>query len=245
MGYGGFFPYPKRYGGGRPLLRIVQDALGAARGTALDATQTVGSTVWVETHAYARAITFDGYGTNAKVGYQWDPLRMSDFIPRWERIFRIIPSPASSLAQRRTVIYQRFRRFLEATALHARLYARLVQDLGSTFVAIEYIDPTAATIYVPDASYPWGTVNANHPWFSTVCHILVLLQKPPGYSEGDFYAAASRVVTLADGLLPSYVTIDWYRAPSAGPPIAVSGGPSSAGFYLDADANLDNSVFDV
>ena len=113
------------------------------------------------------------------------------------------------------------------------------------FVAIEYISTANAVIHVPDTSYPWGTVVAGAPWTSTVARILVLLEKPAGYSESDFYAAAAKVAPAIDGLIPAYCTFDWYRGSSAYPAIEVSGGPSRAGFYLDSPENLDNSVFDV
>lgn len=244
MGYGGYHPYPRRFGGGRPRLRIIHESLAAGRGDALDAS-TRGTVAWVETMAHARAICFDGYGTNDRLALQWDPDRMTDMLPRWERILRIIVPPNATAADRRAVVRRRFRRFLEASAFHSRLHKRLTEELGDVFVAIEYISVDNAVIYAPDATYPWGTINLDHPWYSTVAHILVLLRKPEGYSEGDFYEVAAKVTKATDGLLPSWATIDWYRAPAAGTPVSVTGGPSQAGFYLDDDHNLDNSVFDV
>jgi len=226
-------------------LRIVHEALAAGRGSALDATNPT-TRVWVETMAHARAITFDGYGSNDRLAMQWDPERMTDFLPRWEKILGIIPAPSASDYARRVEVKKRFRRFIEATSLHSRLLTRLSSELGVVFSAIEYIDIANAVVHVPDTTYPWGTIASGHPWYSTVAHILVLLQKPANYSEQDFYTAAAKVVPATDGLLPAWVTIDWYRAPADGfPAISISGGPSQAGFYLDADHNLDNSTFDV
>lgn len=230
MAFGGYAPYPRRFGGGRPLLQVVHDALNAARGTALTCEE--GSIAWVENMAFARALTFDGYGTNERLGNQRDPMRMTDMLPRWEAIFGVVPPPSASLYDRRLVVYKRFRRFLEASGTHAQLYAKMTRELGSVFVAIEYIAPASATIFVPDASWPFGAVQADHPWYSTVCHILIHTTKPDGYTEGDFYAAVGKILPEVDGFLPAWVSLSWYRSSAI----------ASTGFYLDQEANLDNNV---
>ncbi len=242
MGLGGFHPYPKRYGGGRPLLKVMHDALNAARGTAIDAADST-SAAWVENMAYARAIVFDGHGTMERLGNQRDPSRMTDFIPRWEGIFKIIPSPTATDSERRAAIRARFRRFLDASALHSRVESALRAAIPTYFSAIEYISYANAVIHVPDASYPWGTVVNGYPWTSTTAHLLVLLVKPTGATEGDFYNAAAKVPPILDAILPAWMTFDWYRRPAGGPAVNVSGGPSQGGFYLDDPHNLDNNVF--
>ena len=240
MGYGGYYPYPRTFGGGRPRLQIIHDALNAARGTAYDAMNR-GTVVWVENMAYARALCFDGYGTNDKLANQRDPMRMTDYLPRWETIFQITPSPDASDYDRRLEVAKRFLRFVEVGGLHSRLVAKLREVASDVFTAVEYIDPSIATIYVPDGSYPYGTVQPGHPWYSTVCHILVLLTKPANYTEGDFYEAASRIFPAVDGFLPAWVSLDWYRRP-IGAAVSVTNGPSQAGFYCDNAHNLDNNV---
>lgn len=242
--YGGYAPYPRRFGGGRPLLRILHDALASARGSALDATNS-STVAWVETMAHARAMCFDGFGTSRRLAMQWDPARTTDMLGRWEKLFGITGAPGATDHERRQVLVQRWRRFLDASALHSRLVTRLVLAVGEIFTAIEYISYANAVIHVPDLSYPWGDEAPGRPWYSTVAHVLVRLTKPAGYSEAAFYAAAAKIHPALDGILPSWCTADWYRAPSTGPAIEVSGGPAAGGFYLDDDHNLDNSVFDV
>lgn len=241
--FGGFAPYPRRFGGGKPRLQIVHESLNAQRGTALDASNP-DTIVWLENHAIARALTFDGWGTNERLALQWDPRRTTDLLPRWEKIFAIAVPPRATEYERRTELVRRWRRFGDV-ANHAKLTAVLADRLGDFFVAVEYISPSKAVIHVPDGSYPWGTVVAGIPWYSTVAHVLVLLQKPPGATEADFYAAAALVGPALDPFLAAWDTFDWYRAPAAGAPITVPGGPSQAGFYLDNASNLDNAVFDI
>jgi len=242
MAYGGYAPFPKRFGGGRPRLRLVHETLNAARGTAVDASDP-DNVAWVENMAYARAITFDGYGLNERLGNQWNPDRMTDMLPRWEAIFGIRPAPDATAKSRRDVLRKRFRRFLDATALHTRIVQTLKAELGDVFVQIEYISYANAVINVPDSSYPWGTVNAAAPWSSTTAVMLVLCQKPAGYSEGDYYAALARATPALDAIMPAWMKFYLYRGPQTYPAVNVSGGPSRGGFYFDDPGNMDNCVF--
>lgn len=246
MGYGGYHPYPRRFGGnkhqGKPLLEVVHESLNAQRGEAFK-TEDETSIARVETMAWARALAYDGWEVNQRLSHQWDPTRTTDMLQRWEQIFKTRPLPGASERSRRRVLERRWQRF-GLTSNHPTLETKLVEVLGDYFVAIEYIDLSLAVVASPDASYPWGDQFDGLPWYSTVAHILVRLQKPTGATEADFYAAAGRCFTELDPLVSSFVSFAWYRAPLS-TPIAVSGGPSAAGFYCDDEHNLDNNVFDV
>jgi hypothetical protein len=246
MAFGGYHPYPRRFGGGRhsgkPLLQVVHESLNAARGAAFD-TDSETSIAAVETMAWARAIVFDGWELNARLGHQWDARRTTDMLPRWEQIFKIRPAPGASTRDRRVELVRRWERF-GAISHHARLETALEAALGDYFVAVEYISLANAVVHVPDGSYPWGTVVTGVPWYSTVAHITVRLQKPAGATEAQFYEAAGKVSFTLDPIVSAFVTFDWYRAPES-TPVNVSGGPSAGGFYLDDEHNLDNNVFDV
>lgn len=247
MGFGGYHPHPKRFGGnkheGKPLLQVVHESLNAQRGAAFD-TDSETSIAAVETMAWARAIVFDGWELNARLGHQWDARRTTDMLPRWERIFKIRPRPGSSGRERRNELVLRWERF-GGISNHARLTTALEEALGSYLYAVEYISLANAVVHAPDGSYPWGTVVDGVPWYSTVAHIIVRLQKPTGATEAQFYEAGGKVATTLDPIISAFVTFDWYRAPDAGTPVNVSGGPSAGGFYLDDEHNLDNNVFDV
>lgn len=248
MGFGGYHPLPKRFGGnrheGKPLLEVVHQSLNAQRGAAFDMDSTT-SIANVETMAWARAIAYDGWEVNARLGHQWDARRTTDMLPRWERIFKINPAPGTSGRERRAELLRRWGRF-GGIANHARLTTALEDVLGDYFVAVEYISLANAVVTMPDNTYPveWGTVAEGAPWSSTVAHILVRLQKPTGATEAQFYEAAGKVVTTLDPIVSAFVTFDWYRAPDTGASVDVSGGPSAGGFYLDDEHNLDNNVFD-
>jgi hypothetical protein len=247
VSYGGYHPYPRRFGGqrhdGKPLLQVVHESLNAQRGAAFD-TDDGTSVAAIENMAYARAITYDGWELNRRLGMQWDARRVTDTLPRWEAIFKIRPAPGASERERREVLASRWARFGGVTN-HSRLVTELSTALGDYFVAVEYISLANAVVHVPDGTYPWGTVAPGVPWYSTVAHLLVRLQKPTGATEAQFYEAAGKVVTILDPIVSSFVTFDWYRAPEGYAAINVVGGPSAGGFYFDAEHNLDNNVFDV
>jgi uncharacterized protein YmfQ (DUF2313 family) len=236
--FGGYSPYPRRFGGGKPRLQIIHESLNAQRGTTFN--PQPDTVVWMENMAFARALCFDGWGTNERLGNQWDPDRMTDMLPRWEKILKIPLYPSFTKAERRAAVKDRFARF-GAVPYHSWLTTRLSDALGDYFVAVEYIDLANAVVHSPDGSYPWGTVAAGAPWSSTVAHVLVRTDKPAGASETLFYEAVGKVAPLLDSVLPSWNTFDWYRGGPTGAP--VSGGPSLAGFFLD-ETNLDNEVFD-
>lgn len=241
MGYGGYHPYPRRFGGGKPALEVIHEDLNAARGSAFDPVE--GTYVWLENMAFARAIYFDGWQTNQRLGHQWDPERTTDMLSRWERIFGIRRDPTKTEYERRVELTLRWQRF-GSLASHSKLVSELEPRLGEYLYGVEYIDLANAIIHVPDGTYPWGTVADGAPWLSTVAHILVRLQKPAGATEGQFYEQAAKVIPTLDPLVPAWVTLDWYRAPADGAPITI-GNVTAAGFYLDNPHNLDNSIFDV
>lgn len=239
--FGGLTPFPKRFGGGRPRAKAILDSLNAGRGTGLD-TAAWASPVYGENVVAARAIAA-ARSTNQRLANIWDSRRVTGHaIARWEKIRGITPLPGDSDNTRRARLAA-----IEAQAginpTHAVLTTLLSAALGSVFVGIEYISVANAVINVPDGSYPFGTPNTASPWSSTVAHILVRVQKPTGMTEGQFYEAAGRVVSVLDPIVPAWAYFDWYRN---GPvSVNVSGGPSGGGFYLDDDHNLDNEVFDV
>lgn len=238
---GGKAPFPMRMGGGKPRLAHVLDALNMGRGPAIDTSES--SYAYAENMAHARAIAAV-WNESERLANQWIPARMTSCLPRWESVLAIVPSPTDSLQTRRTRVEKIFAR-IGLLLNRAALDTILTVELGDVFVAVENIDITNALVYSPDASYPFGDQHADIPWMSTVLHVLVRIEKPTNYTEGDFYEAAGKANPLMDDLLPAWCTYDWYRAPTGGAPENVTGGPSAGGFYLDQEANLDNHVLDL
>ena len=104
---GGWAPNPERYGAGEgnsnaPLLQRVFESIASQRGSAYD--QTTATLVGIENMAYARAITFDGWGVNQRLVNSYFPATMSaksGMLQRWERIFGLHVLPTDTELSRR------------------------------------------------------------------------------------------------------------------------------------------------
>lgn len=239
--FGGRAPFPVRCGGGNIGVRAIHQSLNQQRGTGYDVSED--SPVSIINLSTARAIDA-AWKTNERIANIANPLTMpEELIPRWEHIYKLPFDGSLSIVQRR-------QRMLKIAVLRgilankAYIQTRIEEELGDVFVDIEYADISIAHISVDDAGYPFGSVSPYTPWSSTVAHVLVHTQQPSGYSDSDYYRAVGKVFGILDPVLPAYVTFDWYRRPVS-TPIAVAGGASEAGFYLDDEHNLDNNVFDA
>lgn len=230
-----------RMGGGKTGVALRLDSLNKQRGTAYDTSED--SPAYIENMSFARALDAAAK-TNGRLANQGNPSRVTTCLARWEKICALPPDPNLTEPARRRRLERLFERIGQLVN-HARVHAELSAELGAVFVAVEYISPAIATIHVPDGTFPFGTVAEGIPWSSTVAHVLVLTEKPAGYTEADFYEAVGKIGPILDAILPAWATWDWYRGSDCGPWVAVPGGPSRAGFYLDCPHNLDNQIFDV
>ncbi len=238
MAYGGYHPYPRRFGGGKPRLQVIHESLNAQRGTALDTTDS-NKIVWIEDMALARAIA-RAWSTNGRLGNQWDPRHVTDMLSRWEKIMHLVVSPTDTDAQRRAALTKQWERFGQLVNV-GQLSGRLQELLGDVFVAIEFIGYSIAVIHVPDGSYPWGTASTDTPWYSTTMNMLIRTQVPSGYSEEEYLGIVAKVFPFLDGVMPAWMMWSIYRPG----PISydVPDGPSAGGFYLDTAHNLNWAVF--
>jgi len=240
--FGGLRSSPWRFGGGQTQLEILLISLNNAMGTAYTTDQT--SVVYLRNLAMAKVIR-QMLSSNQRLANQGDPNKLSTLLSRWEKIMALPINPDLSDTERRLRVSKLIARF-GAVETYQYVTDTLTRELGPVFVSLEFIDVSLALIGVPDGSYPYGSVFPGNPWFSTVDHILIRLQKPAGYNEAQFYEAAGKVGLILDPILPVWNTFDWYRAPEPGPPIDMSPeGPTAAGFYLDQEHNLDNNILDV
>lgn len=237
-GFGGYSYFPRRCGGGKPRVQTIHEGLNAQRGTAYSKEQT--AVVSLENHAVAREIDA-AWGTAQRLANQSNPARMTDMLPRWERILTIPADPEATDPERRAEVEARLAR-IGQDVNHAHVYSEALRVLGDFFVAVEYISLSLAVITVPDGTYPFGSVVAGAPWSSTVAHVLVRMVIPSGHLDTEYWALLGKLRTTLDAILPVYVTFAGYRAPVVGTPINVAGGPSAGGWYLD-EPNLDILVF--
>lgn len=242
--YGGTCPFPRAIGGNADEeLNALVASQNAQLGSAYDTSE--GTAVYVESVAIARML-WGAYGTNARLGNLAHPYKMpKETIPRWEKILFLPGGQNLRETERRDRIAAKWAKF--GKFITRAYIEEVIQGVASdVFVQIEHIDYANAHILIPELGYTFGVVGTYgaSPWASTICHILILTEKPANYSEQDYYASVAKISKALDPILPAWATFDWYRRPES-TPIAVSGGPSQAGFYLDDEHNLDNNVFDV
>ena len=226
MGFGGLHPSPYSMGGGSPSLEQILDSLAAQIGPAYDTAE--GGIVYVELMAEARAIHAI-WKQNERLGNQWIGAKMTDFLPRWEKIYRIAPRPTATLPERRARVT-----IAQARAGRCdseKLYEVCQTILGDAFVSIVNLSSATANVYTP-TGWPMGSHSAAIDWLSTVAHVAVKVAQPSTMDDGDFYDRCGDLVSELDLILPAWVTFDWFRE-----------GPSGAGFFLD-ETNLDNEAFD-
>lgn len=226
--FGGFGGFPLKFGGGNNHRRTLYDALNQARGTAYDTTDD--SNVTADT--YAQAIALEAvWSANRKMANQWDPRRMTDFIPRWEAIFDIHPSASDSLNARRAVLSAKFR----ALAGQQTLTDIVSAMLGGSFVGVEYTPIAQAYMRWPENGYPTD-------WISHTAHILIRVQFAQGQTENEFLRLMAQLDRFLRDYLPAYTTWDWGMFAENG----------LDGFYLDdplgagpPPANLGYETFDI
>lgn len=233
---GAFNPSPIKSGAEKGHIEeALLDALVDADGTALS--PDVDSYVWAEHLAESRAIAYLWH-TNKRMANQWDPSRMTDFLPRWEKILGIRPLPGENDVSRRAKVKAKMEAYGDLAT------QQVVQDLLSTvlgdiFVGIVNTPSTDATGWVAGGvTVPGGVTLPNGTpagltWYSTIAYLAIETQQPLNMSDAEFYDAVGQISQFLDDLIPAWVTFDWF----------LDGG-SGSGFYLDEEKNLDNQRFD-
>lgn len=244
--FGGHCPFPRRLGGGLPRVKAIQDSLMSQMGSAY--AKEDDAYVVARAHAIARMISAS-WGDSIRLSHVADPWRMpKEIVPRWETALSIVPPHDADMRDRRTEIDRRFARGKKPT--RQLIYDLIVDLIGDAFVDLYYIPLEYAVIHTPDSTYgfgsvvenPYGVLGESAPWYSTIAHVLIHVEKPAAMTEGEFRALMGEMRRQLDPIFSSWSTFDWYRAPSVGTPIDVPGGPQNTGFYLD-EPNLDNLVF--
>lgn len=227
---GGLSPGFERGGGGRPPLQSIVDSISAQLGTAYNTDDHTGI-VYIRVQALARCI-WAAWEQNQRLANQWDPLRMTDFLSRWEKIFAVPPSPGDTLTARRARVGVAMARVGEANG--RAVYDVCKAFLGTCFVSIVTTPSTTANVWTP-TGWPMGThpSGATDPtWYSSVAHIDVMATQPATMPDDEYYRTVASVKPALDIILPSWVTFDVLRD-----------GAGGLGFFLDDPHNLDNERF--
>ncbi len=221
--FGGFSTFPIRFGGGETRIKTIYDSLNESLGTGYDT--SYASNVTAETMAEARAIAAV-WSASRRMSLQWDPMRMSDFVGRWEKIFGVIPAPSDSMSARQAVLALKFRALAGPIAGNVEDAASTL--LGDAYVGVEFTTPAQA-----NQSWPSSTPPSATNFYSFVAHILVRVQQPSTMTFSQFITLMGKLTSMLDDLLPAWVSSDW----------GMFGANGLNGFYLDEN-NLDAQTFD-
>ena len=211
-------------------LGVILNSINAQFGTAYDTTPT--STVWARNMALARCIDAV-WSASQRFANQYDPTRMTDFLPRWEAILGLYPSATDSDRVRRQRVATSIAR-IGTTTTYQYLVDTLKALLGTgVFLSVVHT-PSASAVVVTPTGWPMGShADPNRTWYSTVAYAAIQVQQPAGMDDGTFYQAASSIYPVLDAILPAWVTYSWFRNASTG----------VQNFILDDPHNLDNEAF--
>ncbi len=231
MATGGFNPSPQSFGASDGTkYEIYLNALNTADGDALD--HEVDSFVYAENFAAARVLA-DLASDNIRLSYQFDPSKMTDFLPRWEKILNIIPDPSSDGHQRRLVVANKLLNYGNAPT-HQVVNDTMESLLGGVFIDILNSNYLTASGSVPGgAVIPGGATLLDGDWRSTIASISILVKPLPAMTEQKFYNIVKNIDGVLEDLLPAWVGFNWVRDNSM----------DLCGFILDDPHNLDNEYF--
>ncbi len=239
-GFGAFAPMPKRFGEASSTnVKTMHDAFAEAMGTAFSKERS--SFVWVENHATARTLV-GMYNSAERLGSVNDPVRMTDTLPRWEKILGLVPGTQTP-NERRVRVAASLSLLSAGTALQV-LDDFLTDLLGEMYLGLEFPDPLTATTRVPGGgTVPGGGPTfvdgdladpAASPYSSSLAHVAILLEKPAEMSDAIFYERASSIYNVIDNLVGAWMRFSVIRDGVNGP-----------GFFLDEPFNRDNQRFRI
>lgn len=222
-------PYPLRYGGGakggttnKPQLELVAESLATQMGTAYSQdVRPVTSQVGLEGHAYARALAFDGYGSNERLRNELYPPTSYSLLPRHERNLGVYAMPGDTSPVRQARVAAKWLR-VGVPNWHQPVVDALTNALGSSssgglFTTIVYNDTSNATTY-----WPGGATNPSYPWYSTIFVARVQLAVPANYKgstgapNAAWWAAVHTAGALLDSFLPIWMTYMFFILSSHG-----------------------------
>lgn len=192
----------------RDDLQQIAKSLLAQRGDAI--TNDVGSVIWIETQAWARAI-YHIWAVNQKLSYQFDPNKMTDFLSRWETIMGLAALPTDSLQDRQQRIAARFA-IINKTPDTQNVTDLLKAALGVTFLLLINNNPSTAYAQFPGGSAITGGITnvVNGDWYSTIQELFVEVIHPISFTNNQFYNTVNQIFPLLNKYLPAYDSFDWF-----------------------------------
>ncbi len=222
----GLNPFPEQQGGKKEhTIEVILDSLMTQDGTGLSKDED--SFVYAENLAIARMLA-DLWSSATRLSYQFDPDRMTSFIPRWLKILGLSSYPGESLNSLRTKIKTKMQldgQVANTTAVYDLCSALL----GEVFVGLVHNSARDGYVsYLPGGLTVsgGGQVVLDGDWRSHINYVAVQVYQPLGMTDDDYYSRIGSLGPVLDDFLPAHVKWDWIN--------------SDQGFELD-EINLDNS----
>jgi hypothetical protein len=227
---GRYNPSPERYGAEKDtllevLLRTLQENLGD--GFTVDD----GANLTAELVADARALG-DLFNTIQRFANQWDPDRMTDFLPRWEKIFGLSPAPGATPNARRRAVKLAMQALGQAPT-QQRIFDMLTTLLGPALVSLVPGKTTEQIGSIPGGLViPGGPTLVDGHFCSWVSSIFIHVEKPANQTALEFANAKASCAPALNKALPAWTAWTMYENNSDG----------VRGFKLD-EPNLDREAF--
>lgn len=215
-------------------LEILQESLIESHGTAFS--EEHDSLVWADSFAYAKAIEYL-WSTARRFANQWNPDKMTDFLPRFERIYGLRPLKSDTLVQRRAKVKAKMQLMGRPPTMQV-INDLLDAVLGDIYHVVVHTDASEAVTQIPGgATIAGGATITDGPWYSTISYLAIKLVQPSYMDDKTFYDRAAQLPQFLDDILPAWVTYAWFKD-------GTESGSERPGFYLDEEKNLDNQRFD-
>lgn len=203
------------------LFASIQESMGDAF------TQDEASAFAAEVQADASTLAYL-FNLNQKLADEFDPDTMSDFLPRWEKIYGIAPDPSASISDRQAAVKLK-KQARGWTRTNAFLFDLLTQLLGANFISLTPGDPALQIGSIPGGlSIPGGATLVDGDFCSHVAQVFIHVEKTMGQSALDFANAQAQLPNVLKQFLPAWTDWTVYQNNSHG----------ANGFRLD-EPNLD------
>lgn len=206
---GGFQSGPFRTGASQgSLVDTILTSINDSRGTAYAAEP--GTAVWVENYALAKTLA-DAWESARRFSNQFDPVRLTSFLDRWEALLGIVPPATASLNQRRATIAAKWALFnVVPTGQAATDFLRIL--MPTIYVATLHTGSTVALGSVPGgATVPGGVTLPDGDFKSSIANLVIRTVEPASMTDAEFYQTVNAFKPFFDDFMPAHITYDWGR----------------------------------